>query len=535
MLFDALKILVRKNHNVKLKVGGYGDIEKELKDYVKKAGIQSHVEFLGELDRAMVKTQMDNCHSFVLPSRYETFGVVLIESLACGRPIVSTDCGGPRDIVTPFNGIMVQNFEPTILASAMERMMNNYNNFDQQRISRDCYERFSEARISGKLIDIYNEVMLKHNNGSKIDLKKINHQPVQQQRSILLTFDYELYLGRRSGNIFDCIINPTDQLLKVLQPYHVKAIFFVDTTYLLTLQQYADKYPRCSEDLVTITNQLKKILRSGHYVFPHLHPHWLDAVYDEKNNEWNLTNTNRYRFHNISESERDFLFTSSVQLLKDIAAKVDHRYKVDGFRAGGWSIQPFTDFKPYFEKNNVRYDFSVLGHSFQFSTAQEFDFSNAPDKLIYRFNDDVCIETNNGPFVQLTNSTIAVEKWRSLINRLVTKVNNKIGYDTSYGRGEGQASRDIPDRAPRSSKGKRIVGSHFNYLSIELMSKVYLPLYKNYLQQHAYMHFVSHPKMLTNYNLEILNDFLEHAFRHYLVETDFRDIVQQALQTTDAV
>ena len=43
----------------------------------------------------------------------------------------------------------------------------------------------------------------------------------------------------------------------------------------------------------------------GHYVFNHIHPHWVDAVYDEQKNEWTLLNDSKYAFESLTEQERD--------------------------------------------------------------------------------------------------------------------------------------------------------------------------------------------------------------------------------------
>jgi L-malate glycosyltransferase len=157
LIFDALKTLLNKGYKVKLVVGGFGMTEQALKAYVLNQGLTQHVEFTGELSRLQVKEQLDKCHAFVLASKYETFGVVLIESLACGRPVISTDSGGPRDIVKPENGLLSKSFEVNDFAAAMEQIIVNYNLYNQLQISKDCYATFSEDTIVEQLMKIYLE------------------------------------------------------------------------------------------------------------------------------------------------------------------------------------------------------------------------------------------------------------------------------------------------------------------------------------------------------------------------------------------
>jgi L-malate glycosyltransferase len=163
LIFDALKILVEKKYRVKLRVGGDGPLMEELKAYTQESGIEKNVEFIGGIIRLQVKQELDNCHAFVLASFYETFGVVLIESLACGRPVIATDSGGPRDFINDSNGITVPEFSAHKFAAAMEKVIKNYSNYDQQAISKYCFDNFNEIRIAKELEKIYSEVLEKKN------------------------------------------------------------------------------------------------------------------------------------------------------------------------------------------------------------------------------------------------------------------------------------------------------------------------------------------------------------------------------------
>lgn len=168
LIFDALKILVEKKYKVKLRVGGDGPLMGELKAYAKNEGIEKNIKFIGGIIRLQVKQELDNCHAFLLASFYETFGVVLIESLACGRPVIATDSGGPRDFVNEKNGIIVPEFSAHKLAAAMEKVIKNYSNYDQQAISKYCFDNFNEMRIATELEKIYDEVLAKRKDSTLV-------------------------------------------------------------------------------------------------------------------------------------------------------------------------------------------------------------------------------------------------------------------------------------------------------------------------------------------------------------------------------
>lgn len=159
LIIDAVKILHDRGVNVRLSIGGDGPEEHKLKSYVKNLGLESIISFRGKLFRNEVKQAIDECHCFVLASKYETFGVVLIESLACGRPVVITDSGGPRDFITPEHGVVIENHDPVEMADAINHVMKHYGNYDQQKMVDYCRERFEKKKITGEILSVYRKVL----------------------------------------------------------------------------------------------------------------------------------------------------------------------------------------------------------------------------------------------------------------------------------------------------------------------------------------------------------------------------------------
>ena len=82
----------------------------------------------------------------------------------------------------------------------------------------------------------------------------------------ILTFDYEVFLGPSTGSIQNCVLRPTRIILEVMQKHKAKAIFFVDATWLLFLQEHVP------EDYHLVAGQLKDIILAGSSVELHLHP-----------------------------------------------------------------------------------------------------------------------------------------------------------------------------------------------------------------------------------------------------------------------
>ena len=71
--------------------------------------------------------------------------------------------------------------------------------------------------------------------------------------NIYITLDYELFFGKESGDIDDCIIRPTNELLKIVNPYNIKLVFFVDVGYLIKLNEYRTSNPSFIACLVIVS------------------------------------------------------------------------------------------------------------------------------------------------------------------------------------------------------------------------------------------------------------------------------------------
>lgn len=91
----------------------------------------------------------------MLASRFETFGVVYAEALACGLPIIATACGGPEMIVQEKNGFLVPVEDVAALSEALKKMYAQYEAFDSEEIRADCLRRFSEKAVVSRLRTVY--------------------------------------------------------------------------------------------------------------------------------------------------------------------------------------------------------------------------------------------------------------------------------------------------------------------------------------------------------------------------------------------
>lgn len=155
LLLRAFQKAYKQNPQLVLEIGGSGKIRGQLEKLSASLGIASAVHFLGGLSRGEVAAAMQRAHAFVLASRIETFGVVLIEALATGLPVIATCCGGPEDIVHQANGMLVPSNDEDALAQAILEMPKQYDHYDPKLLRADVIERFGKKTITEKIIHTY--------------------------------------------------------------------------------------------------------------------------------------------------------------------------------------------------------------------------------------------------------------------------------------------------------------------------------------------------------------------------------------------
>ena len=154
--------LSKFNSKVKLKIIGDGELKEELSKEVEKMCLKTEVEFMGFQSREKIIEEFQNSTAFVLPSRGETFGVVYIEALMAGLPVIGTKCGGPEEFINQKNGLLVPINDVIKLSEAMIYMVKMHNIYDRFEISKYAQKKFSPNIIAEQIISLYNKVLVKN-------------------------------------------------------------------------------------------------------------------------------------------------------------------------------------------------------------------------------------------------------------------------------------------------------------------------------------------------------------------------------------
>lgn len=158
LLLRALAFWNPPRGDVELRIGGSGPLLAEHQALAAELGIADRVRWLGAVAPEAAPEHFAACDAFVLASRHESFGVVLVEALMSGKPVIATRSGGPQSIVEADNGVLVDMGDVAGLAGAMSQLAAQPGRFDAAAIRNGAVRRFSRAAVATQLVAVYEAV-----------------------------------------------------------------------------------------------------------------------------------------------------------------------------------------------------------------------------------------------------------------------------------------------------------------------------------------------------------------------------------------
>lgn len=160
-MLSALRQLKDCGQLWQMQIVGGGKNVGDYQALIDSSGLSSCVKLMGLKSKTEIAKILHASDVYVLSSRSETFGVAALEALAVGLPVVTTDCGGPRDFHTEQNGRMVPVGDANALALAILYVMTHLSEFDSEQIARDCEARFSRDAIARQVEEVLKKVTAK--------------------------------------------------------------------------------------------------------------------------------------------------------------------------------------------------------------------------------------------------------------------------------------------------------------------------------------------------------------------------------------
>lgn len=156
-LIKAVKILKKDGFDVYLKVAGRDKNLSLIERWIKKQTLEDIVEFLGHLERKEIEKLLEKTDVFAMPSITEAFGLVYLEAMAFGIPVVGSKEGGVREIIEDnVNGYLCNPFLPEDIAESIKKALNNSNRESIIKNGFKTLSRFSKKTFLEKMMQVYN-------------------------------------------------------------------------------------------------------------------------------------------------------------------------------------------------------------------------------------------------------------------------------------------------------------------------------------------------------------------------------------------
>ena len=157
-LIEAISLLKQQGASFKLDIIGEGEYRPQLQNMINQYGLQDSVKLRGRYSPEQLEMELPKYDALVLPSLRESFGIVLIEAMACGLPVLATRCGGPEYIVTSETGLLVAPGSSDELAKGLMEMDEKWSSYDSIAIRGWAEARYSIDSVVKSYFTIYKSI-----------------------------------------------------------------------------------------------------------------------------------------------------------------------------------------------------------------------------------------------------------------------------------------------------------------------------------------------------------------------------------------
>jgi len=160
-LVKAIPLILQQHGNVKFVIAGDGWSKNYLEDLARSTGLGDKTRFLGFVSDSELTELTMSADVLVVPSVYEPFGIVALEGMAAGVPVVAANVGGLSEIIEhDRTGVLVYPKNPESIAWGVNRVLSDpgYSNWLVQNAKRKVQEVYSWEAVAQRTIEVYEGV-----------------------------------------------------------------------------------------------------------------------------------------------------------------------------------------------------------------------------------------------------------------------------------------------------------------------------------------------------------------------------------------
>jgi len=161
-LIQSIPLLEKKNPSVSIQLDliGEGPLHEKFSLLVASLNLEKKVHLHLPTNKKGLAEYYNKADVFCLPSQFETFGIVLIEALACGTPVVATSQAGPKDIVHVGNGKMAAFGQPSALADAIHEVYASSEKYIRTQLAKETIDRYGEQNVVDQILASYKRLII---------------------------------------------------------------------------------------------------------------------------------------------------------------------------------------------------------------------------------------------------------------------------------------------------------------------------------------------------------------------------------------
>ena len=154
-LLESLKMIEEKGIDFQCTLIGEGMDLELMKEKAQNLQLINKVSFTGLMEGQKLADELSSGDFLVLSSNYENMPVVILEALASGLPVVSTNVGGIKEMIDDTKGILVEPRNKEALAEAMIKMIETYKSYDANYLRNSVIEKYGYESVGRFLSGLY--------------------------------------------------------------------------------------------------------------------------------------------------------------------------------------------------------------------------------------------------------------------------------------------------------------------------------------------------------------------------------------------
>ncbi len=331
--------------------------------------------------------------------------------------------------------------------------------------------------------------------------------------NIFLTFDYELPLGGIVKSFDHSLFDPAGKLLKVLKRIDVKAVFFVDILSWLRF-----KYLGVTDYTNPFEIQVSEIIKQGHEIALHLHPHWIESNYENGK----IIPSSKFKLSDFAgdtcKNSIENIIETGTKHITELCRRTDGSFRCIAYRAGGYNLFPETKrILNALHANGILIDSSISRGYFFRSNTSIVDYRKLPEKPNWFLSSDGVFEKENNTDEFIYEIPIASKPKGMFEIPTALKMKFYKNRAVEY-RGSMIHSNE---KVTKSDKIKQLFSARMLTVDNHTLSTKYLIKILDYNINRfkdfdeISLSLIGHPKSMGNYHYNLLADFIKTAKNKY--------------------